>query len=259
MPRNARERSGSGVYHVVLRGINKQDIFNDAEDRLRLIEALEKYKTICEYHLYGYCLMTNHIHILIKEGKETISQIMKRIGTSYVYWYNNKYERYGPLFQDRYKSEPVEDDKYLLVVLRYIHQNPTRAGMVQRLEDYSWSSYGDYIKQKNTLVDIDYILNIYSENAADGLNAFTRFTNEYIKDDAAKVHIDYEVNIRRSMKDEEVRRIIKEIVKNDNPQIIQQFDKNERDGILKALKEEGLSIRQLARITGIGRKIIEKA
>ncbi len=259
MPRNARERSGSGIYHVVLRGINKQDIFNDLEDRLRFVETLEKYKAICDFQLYGYCLMSNHIHILIKEGIETISQIMKRIGTSYVYWYNNKYERYGPLFQDRYKSETVEDDTYLQVVLRYIHQNPKKAGMVQRLEDYRWSSYGDYIKQKNTLVNIDYILNIYSENAAAGLYAFTKFSNEYIKDETANVHIDYEVNTRGSKKDEEVRRVIEEIVDNDNPQIIQQFDKNKRDEILRNLKGEGLSIRQLARITGIGRRIIEKA
>jgi REP element-mobilizing transposase RayT len=136
MPRQAREKSSSGIYHIMLRGINRQDIFHDEEDKMRFIETLKNYKSICEYKVYGYCLMSNHIHLLIKEGKETISQAMKRIGASYVYWCNMKYERYGHLFQDRYKSEKVEDDKYLLVVLRYIHQNPIKAGIVEEAAKY---------------------------------------------------------------------------------------------------------------------------
>ncbi|WP_198543854.1 transposase [Petroclostridium xylanilyticum] len=100
--------------------------------------------------------MNNHIHLLLKEGKEAISQAMKRIGASYVYWYNMKYERYGHLFQDRYKSEKVEDDKYLLTVLRYIHQNPIKAGIVEEAIKYKWSSYIEYISQKGILTDIDF-------------------------------------------------------------------------------------------------------
>ncbi|MCJ7806540.1 MAG: transposase, partial [Clostridia bacterium] len=119
MPRRAREKSSTGVYHVMLRGINRQNIFKDREDRQQFITTLVKYKKVSGYEIYGYCLMTNHMHLLIKEGGESIDRILKRIGASYVYWYNKKYARCGHLFQDRFKSEPVEDDQYLLVVLRY--------------------------------------------------------------------------------------------------------------------------------------------
>ncbi|MDO9565422.1 MAG: transposase, partial [Candidatus Desulfaltia sp.] len=97
MPRRAREKSSTGVYHVMVRGINRQDIFNDEEDKQKLVSTLKRYKEICGYDVYGYCLMSNHIHLLLKEGREPITQVMKRIGASYVYWYNMKYERYGHL------------------------------------------------------------------------------------------------------------------------------------------------------------------
>jgi putative transposase len=83
--------------------------------------------------------------MLIKEEKEDLGIIMRRIGASYVYWYNLKYERSGHLFQDRFKSEVVNDEKYLLAVVRYIHQNPLKAGIVNNINDYAWSSYSEYI------------------------------------------------------------------------------------------------------------------
>jgi putative transposase len=83
--------------------------------------------------------MSNHVHLLVRENDDTISRIMSRIGTSYAKWYNQKY-RSGHVFQGRYGSECVEDDKYLLTVVRYIHSNPVKAGLVRELEAYSWSS-----------------------------------------------------------------------------------------------------------------------
>ncbi len=106
----------------MLRGINRQQIFEDKEDMQRFIETLLRYREQCEYVVYAYCLMGNHVHILLKEGKEDLTLILKRIAGSYVYWYNWKYRRIGHLFQDRFKSEPVDDDGYFLTVLRYIHQ-----------------------------------------------------------------------------------------------------------------------------------------
>lgn len=85
--------------------------------------------------------MGNHLHLLLQEGKESLEQIFKRIGVRYVYWYNWKYKRTGHLFQDRFKSEPVNDDAYFLAVLRYIYQNPVKAGLCKQPADYLWSSY----------------------------------------------------------------------------------------------------------------------
>ena len=134
MPRQARKKSNSGVYHIMLRGINRQLIFEDDEDMQRFIETLKRYKDECGYSLYAFCLMGNHIHLLLKEGEEPISTILKRIAGSYVYWYNWKYGRSGHLFQDRFKSEPVEDDAYFLTVLRYIHQNPVKARICKKAD-----------------------------------------------------------------------------------------------------------------------------
>lgn len=87
MPRQAREKSKTGIYHLI-RGINKQNIFEDEEDKQRFIETLGYYKTLSGYLLYEYCMMDNHIHLLIRENNESIGQVIKRISSSYVYWYD---------------------------------------------------------------------------------------------------------------------------------------------------------------------------
>ena len=109
MPRKAREKSSTGIYHVVLRGINRQIIFEEDEDYQKLLQTLQEYKETSGYEIYGYCFMSNHIHLLIKEGEEDLGIVFRRIGARYVYWYNWKYNRRGHLFQDRYKSEAVEN------------------------------------------------------------------------------------------------------------------------------------------------------
>src|SRR5699024_6218007 len=124
MVRKPRRKSQTGIYHIMLRGINRQTIFEDDEDRIRLLSTIKRYKEKSNFKLYGYCLMNNHIHLLMQEVDETISQTIKRVSASYVYWYNNKYSRCGHLFQERFKSENVETANYFITVLRYIHQNP---------------------------------------------------------------------------------------------------------------------------------------
>ena len=116
MPRQERTKSGTGIYHVMLRGINKQDIFEDDEDYLQMTSCLqgltERYDEngvavdpLCT--VYSYCLMSNHIHLLVREQKEDISSVIKRLGVAYAYYFNKKYQRNGHLFQDRFRSEPV--------------------------------------------------------------------------------------------------------------------------------------------------------
>ena len=136
--------SKSNIYHIMLRGINRQQIFLDEEDHRHFLEVLEQCREISEFRLYAYCLMGNHIHLLLHADGEPLEQVMKRIGTRYVVWYNNKYARTGHLFQDRYKSEPVQDNGYFLTVLRYILNNPVKAGICRKTEDYPWSSASDY-------------------------------------------------------------------------------------------------------------------
>ena len=153
MPRTAREKSHSGIYHIMLRGINKQNIFEEAEDYGKMLELIRLSKTQGGITLYGYCLMSNHIHLLLKEGKEPLETTMKRIGSKYAVWFNTKYQRVGHLFQDRFKSEVVEDPPYFLTVLRYIHFNPVKAGLVKTPGAYAYSSYGCYFGEGDSVND----------------------------------------------------------------------------------------------------------
>jgi len=163
MPRGTRKKSTTGIYHVVLRGINKQRIFEDTQDYHKFLETIKISKDKSGYTLFAYCLMSNHVHLLIKEGKESLGNSFRRIGASFVYWYNWKYSRCGHLFQDRYKSEPVETDSYFLTVLRYIHQNPIKAGIVKEIGQYPWSSYQEYIT-KPEICDTAFALKLFSED-----------------------------------------------------------------------------------------------
>ena len=252
MPRIAREKSKTGIYHILLRGINKETIFEEEIDYIRFIETLAKYKEKSGYEIYGYCLMTNHIHLLLKEGDEGLGITMRRIGASYVYWYNWKYERVGHLFQDRYKSKAVEDNAYLLTVLRYIHQNPLEAKIGKTCEDYKWSSYKEYIG-KNLLIDKDFVLNIFHQDRKKGIEKFKEFHKK------EETQICLEVNERKAIKDDEAMEIIKELCQIDSCKNIKKFKKNQRDIFLKQIKEKGLSSRQIARLTGVSRNVVLKA
>lgn len=163
MSRRKREKSSTGLYHVMLRGINKNDLFLEDDDRGHFLQLLADKKAQDNFLLPAYCLMDNHVHLLIKEQNCELSHIMKRINVSYVGYFNRKYDRIGPLFQDRYRSEKIEDEAYLLAVARYIHQNPVKANIVAKPQFYQWSSYRDYIdsNENSTLVDTEMLLGMF--------------------------------------------------------------------------------------------------
>ena len=101
MPRLTRKKSNSGIYHVIVRGINRQDIFHEEEDYTKYLEGLKRAQDISKFEIYGYCLMSNHVHLLLHEKIESLESIMKCVGVSYASWYNKKQERVGHVFQDR--------------------------------------------------------------------------------------------------------------------------------------------------------------
>ncbi|MDT8903390.1 transposase [Anaeroselena agilis] len=251
MPRQARKKSESGVYHIMLRGINRQVLFEEEEDKAKFLDTIKQYKTKKEYKILGYCLMDNHAHILIKEGNEPIANTMKRIGVSYVCWYNWKNKRRGHLFQDRYKSESIEDDQYLLSVLRYIHQNPMNAGIEQEISRYKWSSYNEYVGVPK-IVDTAFVLGMFSENEKLAREEFARYM---VESGGSKISLEEDKRLTDNEAREKIQRHI-----NMTFAEVQQLDKEKRNEILRKMKDiEEVSIRQIARITGFTVNVVAKA
>lgn len=255
MARKAREKSESGIYHIIMRGINRQTVFEDEEDCAQFLQTLQRYKEKSGYQIYAYCLMGNHVHLLLKIGLEPLEQVMRRLCGSYVYWYNSKYQRVGNLFQDRFKSEPVKDDEYFKIVQRYIHQNPVKAGMVKHAEEYKWSSFCEYVNKAN-LVDVNFSLEMISNAREKAIQIFMQYTNEV--NDHTCIDIDNETKLR--ITDEEARAIIKTECRVKNVKDLQNLDAITRNEYLRKLKSKySLSIRQIERITGVNRGIVLKA
>jgi putative transposase len=258
MPRRARVKSKTGIYHIMWRGANRQEIFHDDEDWPSFIEILKKYKVNCGLFVFAWCLMNNHVHLLIKEGNEDISVSMKRIGVCYVRYYNFKYKTTGHLFQDRFKSEPVEDRKYLFTVVRYIHQNPLKAGMVSKVDEWQWSSCRDYYGMNlnpGKLLDEDYILTKISADKKIAIERFKEF-NERIKNDQCLDDEDPE----KRLTDEEARQEIKKLIGEIEIAQVKSLPRAKRNEVLKEIKGiRRLSLRQVARILGVSVNLVFKA
>jgi len=173
---------------------------------------------------------------------------MRKVAAKYVYWYNWKYDRVGGLFQDRYKSEPVENDGYFLTVLRYIHQNPVKAGICKSVATFKDSSYNEYIHPRTQQVtDTDFAFNMMSKEQ------FVNYMNEESQDKCLEIQEIVRVN------DSEAQAIIREISKCNNVAQFQALPRDTRNTFLSELKAKGLSVRQIERLTGINRGLVQKA
>jgi len=148
MPRQPRLDAPGTLHHVIGRGIEKTKIFRKEEDRA---DFLERLSALCHeeaLHVYAWALMSNHFHLLVRTGTQSLSGNMRKILTGYVVNFNRRHKRYGHLFQNRYKSIICEDDPYLLELTRYIHLNPLRAGVVKSIEalnKYPWTGHSALI------------------------------------------------------------------------------------------------------------------
>jgi len=244
MTRFARRMSESGYMHVILRGVGKQIIFEEYGDYRHFLNRLERYCSETQVKVVAYCLMDNHAHLLIRgEPTETIL-FMKKLAVSYAEYFNKKYERVGHLFQNRYLSEPVDSKSYLLNVFRYILQNPEKANIC-RTSDYLWNSYKLY-NNPPEFMDLSLIQDIIGN-----YEKYKLFMS-CIDDDP---YMDY-----NSCKhdDEWAKKELKKCLKIPSGTIIRSYSKNERDLALSRLKEIGLSVRQIERLTGINRNIVQR-
>lgn len=251
MPRVARKRSRTGIYHVMLRGVNRQQIFFDEEDNRCFTGLLEHYKKKCGFKLYGYCLMGNHVHLLIQEGPQPIAGIFKGLGTAFVYWYNAKYERTGYLFQDRFKSEPVNTRVYFLTVLRYILQNPVAAGICMSPEKYSYSSAQEYLLQKHGITDTEFAMTlVYNPDNPAALQQFICARNN-------DKCLDSDEKPRKRCIDEKAMKLILKEFGTFSPSPGNSLERAAFNRSLRKVIDAGVSIRQFSRLTGVSKKVIE--
>lgn len=257
MSRVPREYSLTGYYHIMMRGNERKNIFLSDEDRHKFINTLVKKKEQIGFKLYAFCLMDNHIHLLINDEKQEISLIMKGIATSYAMFFNRKYQRVGHVFQDRFKSESIENERYLLAAIRYIHCNPVKASLVEKPEDYIWSSYRTYIDanlEEFTWLDKDNILEFFSGS----IDEFEKFSNEKA-DGEDLLDNDLEGIVGKV---QQGRQYLKEYLKQQWPDVSIETIKDEpgiyREVILELRRHTSLSIRSIAELIGVGRNKVER-
>lgn len=145
MPRTPRQASATGFYHVLARGHDRKEIFRDAADYRAYLATLARFKKDFPCKLYHFCLMPNHIHLLMETAHiQLLTALMRRVQQSYQLHWRCRYDLVGNLWQGRFKSIPIEEEPYLLECARYVERNPVRAELCKRPEDYPWSSASFY-------------------------------------------------------------------------------------------------------------------
>ena len=245
MPRTARERSAVGLYHVLLRGADGRIIFSDDEDCTRFLASLSHAREGDAFLLYAYCLMGSHAHLLIREASVPIDQAFKRIGASYARYYNAKYNQTGRLFQDRFQSEALNDNPHFLDAMRFICQNPVKAGLSKTMFSYPWLGCSGVTESGGLLYSPD----VMKEEKRRELVTFLRAPCEF-------EHL--EVKGPGRVPDDKAAEQLARIA-NLPPAEIASLEKAKRNAILSMAHDAGLSIRQLARLTGLGKTVVEHA
>lgn len=238
-------RISSTILHVIVRGNGKQILFEDYSDYMHFLELLKKYRDETNVILLAYCLMDNHAHLLVMDLEHQISVFMKRLGISYAMYFNRRYDHVGHVFQGRFLSENITSDLYLRTVFRYILKNPEKAG-IAKASDYRWNSYHEYGKS-GCLCDSSCLLYLIGD--LDSLDA--------LLDEADETEVmEY---YRTKHDDEWALKIICSSLQIQSGTELQHFPKAERNDALAFLKGQGLTVRQLERLTGISKGVIQRA
>lgn len=240
MPRLPREYCESGYYHVILRGVNKTTIFCDDDDCQRFLGTLNRYMKQLDTLVIAYCLMGNHVHLLLKASDDGLGQFMKCVEVSYVSYFNKRYDRSGHLFEARYKCKPIEDDEYFLTVLRYILMNPEVAGMSNH-EQYRWSNYREFVKDGGW-TDAKSIYGTVLEDKDEFLALLT--TGE--EDDICDAELS-------PVTDDMTANIVKRVLGSDAAASFRAADVKEKTDCILRLHNSGLSIRQISDALDINR------
>ena len=246
MPRSARVKSESGFYHVIAKGSGGQLLFEGPADYRVFLDLLGRAGEKNGVAVIAYCLMSNHVHLLLDDPDDRLSQMMQYLMTCYAQHFNSAGGHIGHVFQQRFKSQPVEDDAYLLQAARYIHNNPAKAGICPA-PDYEWSSYHEYVSEAPGVADTVLLLDMCG-----GVEAFVEFSTS-VEDDG------YRFSQRFRVPDALVGEVAAAVLGDVAPSSLKAMERSRRNALLCELKDEGLTVRQIGRLTGIGENIIARA
>ena len=197
MPRLARKLLNGKFFHLTVKGINGEYIFQDFRNKEEYLKLLKEKENI---DILAYCIMDNHAHILIKtQTVDEMSKYMKKVNTSYALYYNKKYRREGYVFNNRFYSQPILDRKHLFSCIVYIHRNPVKANMVHNMEDYEFSSYNDYFEiNKRKLINNENIYKLFdNQNIKENLEEFKKY---HLKESLLEYEFDEEINYAEMIK-----------------------------------------------------------
>lgn len=181
MARPLRIEVPGGLYHVIARGNERKAIFRDDADRRRYLDRITHYREKFAFQFLACCLMDNHVHLAIETGQTPLSKIMAGLQSSYTQYFNRRHDRVGHLFQGRYKAFLVEKDPYALALVRYIHENPVKARVVERPEQYPWSSDRSYRKGRGPeWLDCDRVLRMLARGRVGAAREYRRLMREEV-------------------------------------------------------------------------------
>ncbi len=243
---NPRELSEYDTYHLMARGVGQQIIFEDDKDYEQMLALIDKYLGK-RGKVIAWCLMSNHIHLLVELDMETLSKVMMSTLSEYALYFNQRHGRAGHLFQGRFRSKAIDSEQYFLQTIRYIHQNPVE-GEVTKTCVYKWSSYTTYLDGSDSE---------FSQRLKELFGTREEFEEYHLYFDKSFKCWDDRTN--RRVSDSKAIKIAKKLL-GDNPSFgINKLRRDARDSALRELGARGLTQKQIQRITGIGRGIVQRA
>ena len=242
MPRVSRQLAKSGYYHVMIRGAGRQLLFDCDSDRVEFLSILKKGLSKYSVELVAWCLMDNHVHLLLHIAGEELALFMHYVETCYAVRFNARTGRVGPVFQGRFKSKAIEDDSYLLAAVRYIHNNPLELGVGR--EEYRWSSYFEYLNGPS-ITSTELVLGMLG-----GVPAFKEFSGKGSDGYSPR----FNVRLTRA----EIASAVSDVLGGIDPGDVKALPVQKRDELIAQLSRAGLSARQIERETGVGRGVISR-
>jgi putative transposase len=181
MPRHARIHYPGGIYYLISRFVNGSYLIKTDEDRTQYLRLLGNASNKTDALILSYCLMSNHIHLVVRAGRDSLEGLMKSVNAGFAGWINNRSKRRkGPVFAGRYKSILVDEEAYLLELVRYVHNNPVRAKVASHARDISWSGHQAYVGDVTPpeWLNIGYVLSMFGKQHAANVRKFEAFVRE---------------------------------------------------------------------------------